>query len=154
MNVDFEKWWAKEPFGFDHPDTKKGIESLLNSRNDRITEILITLELADNKNLLLENKLAEKEAILAEKVDGQTYHALTNVWRQKCGEGLVERQELREKLNVAVTALRFYDDTCDHRTYLDIFDCIKKESESITSFDQVKFGATAREALKKIGEGV
>jgi proteasome assembly chaperone (PAC2) family protein len=33
---DFEEWWATEPFGFDHPDTKAGIKKLLQVRDEQI----------------------------------------------------------------------------------------------------------------------
>ena len=36
---DLEEWWATEPFGFDHPDTKAGIEALLESREKKIEEL-------------------------------------------------------------------------------------------------------------------
>lgn len=49
-------------------------------------------------------------------------------------------------------ALAHYSNEEDNETYLDVFDCIKKPSESTTEFDEVKFGQVARLALKKFTE--
>jgi septal ring factor EnvC (AmiA/AmiB activator) len=41
---DFEAWWATEPFGFDHPDTKAGIKELLDNRDNKIQSLEAEIE--------------------------------------------------------------------------------------------------------------
>lgn len=44
--IDFKEWWATEPFGFDHPETKEGILNLLKTRDQKLSDCEKKLEIA------------------------------------------------------------------------------------------------------------
>lgn len=49
-DMDLEEWWATEPFGFDHPDTKNGIQILLDKKQSKISALEARLD--DLENIL------------------------------------------------------------------------------------------------------
>lgn len=59
---------------------------------------------------------------------------------------------LKSAVKKLMESSKYYAGDGEHRTYLDIFDLIKIENSSVTSFDSEKFASRARSALKEVRE--
>lgn len=111
MNIDFEEWWKTEPFGFDHPETRKGIESLLDSRNDKIKDLEYQLD----KQQEIYNQMIDSAARDCEKIndlkltnatlmDSMTLTSRNNKSLKDSNEWhCISRLEIEKRLRIAVT---------------------------------------------------